>query len=620
VRRQDSLAETWYLRNGFASDEVERMVDEGVSAFHGKNSTEGALGKFLVMVKKGEVPRGSYLLIESFDRLSRENILTAFDLFSGLLRKGITIVTLADNVTYSPESSKDLGGILSSIVKMSLAHEESAKKSQRGGATWVGKRDVARDVNGTKLTARAPGWLRLAPDRKSFIVIAERAKIVNQIYEDALRGFGRERLARALNESGCDIWGDGRRKGRKWHPSTITKILDNEAVIGRFQPHRLIEGKRVKAGEVIENYFPAIVSEELYYRVQASRSGKPCMPGRNGVSVANLFTHLAKCARTGMPANYDDKGGGNSYIRTDGTLSDGRRMRGWPYRDFETLFCSTISGLNLAEIFGQNRSDLTAAIGALSTAEAKLEEAEQRASAFLEFITNYKGKQPPELQTQYDGLVAVRNRCVEDVVVARRNLDRVELSGAAAQKATQTLRDLLAGPPDERIRLAFRAEIRRIVERIEIAFDITENAKEREEREEIEAFAKLARKAGAKILQGADCAVPKRSYTIVFQNGVRRTVIEGKDGTPLVYEADEHGTDFTAAVVLLSPSDTRPGERTPLPPSECLECLGRVVGPNFPTYHQFGGPEAFAALRGRAKALEPRKAINQAAKNPRKAK
>jgi DNA invertase Pin-like site-specific DNA recombinase len=556
VRRQDSLAETWCLRNGFEFDDVQRIVDEGISAYHGKNSTKGNLGTFLDDVEKGEVPRGSYLLVESFDRLSRENILTAFGLFSGLLLKGITIVTLADNVTYLPESSNDLGGILSSIVKMSLAHEESLKKSQRGEATWVGKRDAARDVNGTKLTARAPGWLRLAPDRKSFIVIDERAKIVNQIYEDTLRGFGRERLARALNESGCEIWGDGRRKGRKWHPSTITKILDNEAVIGRFQPHRLVEGKRVKAGEVIENYFPAIVSEDLFYRVQASRSGKPCMPGRNGISVTNLFTHLAKCERTGMPANYDDKGGGNSYIRSEGTLPDGRRMRGWPYRHFETLFCTTISGLNLAEVFGQNRSDLTVAIGALSTAEAKLEEAEQRVSTFLEFVTSYKGKQPPELQAQFDGLVGVRVRCVEDVAVARRNLDRVQLSGAAAQKATQTLRDLMSGPPDERMRLAFRAEIRRIVERIEITFDVAENAKEREEREGLEAFAQMARKAGAKILQSRDGDIPKRSFTIVFKNAVRRTVIEGAGDKPLVYEADEDGTDFSSAVMLLDPSDT----------------------------------------------------------------
>lgn len=46
----------------------EEYQDFGVSAFKGKNATEGALFDFINHVESGKIPRGSYLLIESLDR------------------------------------------------------------------------------------------------------------------------------------------------------------------------------------------------------------------------------------------------------------------------------------------------------------------------------------------------------------------------------------------------------------------------------------------------------------------------------------------------------------------------------------------------------------------------
>jgi hypothetical protein len=46
--------------------------DLGVSAYRGKNAEAGRLADFLVAVEDGIVPRGSYLLVESLDRISRQ--------------------------------------------------------------------------------------------------------------------------------------------------------------------------------------------------------------------------------------------------------------------------------------------------------------------------------------------------------------------------------------------------------------------------------------------------------------------------------------------------------------------------------------------------------------------
>src|SRR5262245_27895429 len=73
LRRQTAGTERWCERNGFRLDTSLTVRDLGVSAFRGKHrSDKAALGQFLEAVRRGKVPRGSFLVIENLDRLSRE--------------------------------------------------------------------------------------------------------------------------------------------------------------------------------------------------------------------------------------------------------------------------------------------------------------------------------------------------------------------------------------------------------------------------------------------------------------------------------------------------------------------------------------------------------------------
>src|SRR5262245_57183192 len=69
----------WKLEEGF------RLEDLGVSAFRGKNKTRGSLGAFLQAIEEGRVKSGSILLLESLDRLSREDIDPAWEVFRSIL-------------------------------------------------------------------------------------------------------------------------------------------------------------------------------------------------------------------------------------------------------------------------------------------------------------------------------------------------------------------------------------------------------------------------------------------------------------------------------------------------------------------------------------------------------
>lgn len=238
LRRQLEASTTYAAANGLDLVDESRLADIGVSAFKGANVAEGALGRFLDAAKAGKVPAGSFLLVESLDRLSRQEVRKSLGIFLSIIDAGVNIVTLADNRVYTAQKTEtELVDLLTSLVIMSRAHEESQTKSRRVGAAWANKRARARSQ---PLTATCPAWLRLSSDRTRYEVIEDRAAVVRRIFEESASGVGNYSITRRLNMDRVSHF--GRSKG--WHQSYVSKILKNRAVIGEFQPHRLVDGKR----------------------------------------------------------------------------------------------------------------------------------------------------------------------------------------------------------------------------------------------------------------------------------------------------------------------------------------------------------------------------------------
>src|SRR5206468_12624942 len=97
LRRQTEAAAEWCLKNDVRFDETVTLRDLGKSAYtgaHRKNPDRHALAAFLKLVESGKVPRGSYLVIEALDRLTREHIRPALTLLLNLIDQGIRVVQL----------------------------------------------------------------------------------------------------------------------------------------------------------------------------------------------------------------------------------------------------------------------------------------------------------------------------------------------------------------------------------------------------------------------------------------------------------------------------------------------------------------------------------------------
>ncbi|MDI7864587.1 recombinase family protein [Rhizobiaceae bacterium n13] len=222
LRRQRELSKQYAEANELDLVEDFRLEDIGVSAFGGRNVAYGALGRFIDAITSGVVPRGSYLLVESLDRLSREKPQVATGLFLNILNAGVNIVTLADARVFLADSD-DLSDLLVSVVVLSRAYEESLTKSKRVGAAWQNKRN---NIGSRKLTEIAPAWLRLLPGRGAFEAIDDRVELLRRIFHEADLGRGSYQIARRLNLEGVLPF----TPSNGWHESYITKILTNRAV------------------------------------------------------------------------------------------------------------------------------------------------------------------------------------------------------------------------------------------------------------------------------------------------------------------------------------------------------------------------------------------------------
>jgi DNA invertase Pin-like site-specific DNA recombinase len=196
-RRQLELSIKYCEEHGFKLDTSLTMKDLGLSAFHGSHIKEGELGSFLKGVNSGAIPRGSYLLIEDFDRLSRMVPLDAQEIVRQIL---ITIVTLSNRTVYSWERvNRDPGLIYTMTAAIILAHDESRKKQERLKAAWSNKRNNSTD---RILTSICPSWMKVDKKKNEFVLFPTKVALIRRIFQMYIDGLGQYTIARILNGEG----------------------------------------------------------------------------------------------------------------------------------------------------------------------------------------------------------------------------------------------------------------------------------------------------------------------------------------------------------------------------------------------------------------------------------
>lgn len=479
LRRQTEDTAKWCERNGIPLDLSLSCRDAGVSAYHGKHrSDKAALGGFLELVRQGKVPKGSFLIIENLDRLSREDERTALKLWIDILDAGVNIVQLHPETIFRHERS-DMTDIIRAIIELARGHGESRIKSVRSLANWdkafnlarEGKAQPPRRKDGkvTKaITNRLPGWIEEKDGQLQ--LIAEHAAVVKRIFEMSVAGYGMTSIVKKLTAEEVPAFGDRvpdsdghtrRADGKpygcgQWRTSYVRSILKDRRALGEFQP-RDTDGKPY--GDPIPGYYPFVVGEKEFYAARAATGGRKTKQGRIGNNVANLFGGLLKNARDGCTyyaATRSDNGCVSKVLLNQSSIEGRSKCYTFPYATFEKAILSQLREIDPADVLGQGDGPADATV----------------LRGELDWVRERKAVMAAEL---LKGDVAVIAAALRGLEV--REAELLEKLGEAEEKAvkplTETWRDaktlieMLDNATDpEDVRLRLRAALRRIVQGI----------------------------------------------------------------------------------------------------------------------------------------------------------
>ncbi|HEY7157293.1 MAG TPA: recombinase family protein [Gemmataceae bacterium] len=488
LERQIAAALDWCKRKKVRLDTSLTLHDLGKSAFlgeHRKNPDRHALAAFLKLVEQGKVPRGSYLIIESLDRLTREHVRAGLMLLLSLIEAGIRIVQLSPTELVYDEHSDEMSLMLA-IVELARGHRESKRKSDLNGAAWNAKLTAARSkikqpprrkdgriVEG--ITDRLPAWIAVEGDR--LVLIPERADAVRRIFVLAANGYGVQAIVKKLTAEGIPPFGnremvlraDGttetiltRGKGRPrykgvggygsgaWNRAYIAKILKDRRAVGEYQPC----GKgRKPQGDPIPGYFPACVTEEQFHAARAGAQDRQRRRGRIGRHV-NVFAGLLRHAKDGDTFFFGTAGGRRAMINTRG--ADGSA----PYVSFPADIFETAMRRFLKDIDPKEILDGVNGHGELMALQGELGEVEAAIVALVADLDQH-GESP----TLYARLRAKEARRAE----------LLKLLAEAQQKAANPLSDawgqlqaVLGRDGNEEERMRLRGILRRTVEEIQV--------------------------------------------------------------------------------------------------------------------------------------------------------
>lgn len=345
-----------------------KLEDLGVSAFRGKNSQKGQLGDFIDLVENGLIEENSILLIENFDRLSRQKVIKSTQIFINLLNRGVDIAVLDTGKIYSKNTLLSSDFFIA-VIEFERANAESARKSDFTSSAWNIHRDEMRKTKAVK-TRKTPSWIgvsgvvkaRPGDESAKFFIIENEARKIRKIFDLALSK-GLSETARSVNE-----WLEPDEP--KYSIHQIQYLLKNRKVIGEHQPMKFHESemgqmKLMPEGPTIHDYYPSIVDKSIFEEVQEKVLGRKPFSGKFNKSRLNVFQGFITCYHCHGTIRYMDKSSSEKsnkhYFVCTNSMSGkcvlGKRLTYNASQAMQFFFEKT-DRLNLSEIFENDENIL----------------------------------------------------------------------------------------------------------------------------------------------------------------------------------------------------------------------------------------------------------------------
>lgn len=299
-------------------DVVDVFEDLGKSAFRGKHRLKGALSIFLASLDEGKIPHGSYFVIESFDRLSRERMTDGLSTVLTILRKGIKIITTDDLKLYDLSiKGKDLEQTIMITVLLERANNESETKSDRQKSKWEGRRQ--RIINGDKkfLSKNLPWWIALNEENGTYSLIPERVNEIKRIFDLLMnKNLGLRAAAAHINlENPTKLVFGKNATETGWTARGIKRLVETPSLYGCLELCEYVYDNNKatpdrKTVKMMDDFYPAIFDKDYVESVKAkiaSRKVAPTATTRRDAQYHNIYHGLTKCALCGGNVRFSQK-------------------------------------------------------------------------------------------------------------------------------------------------------------------------------------------------------------------------------------------------------------------------------------------------------------------------
>ncbi|MFM5353956.1 recombinase family protein [Aeromonas dhakensis] len=286
INRQVKAAQQWCDANRVELQQTS-FRDLGVSGW--KSIKRPMFEQLIKAMSEGKIPRGSYVLFESTDRLSRRGWRHTQELIRTITCVyDCKLVILDKGQVYTKENVNDVVQNILLMVAADMAEKESQRKSDLVAAAYKSKRQDG-DVS------RWPYWIDKTD--KGF-VLNENAETIRLIIELRLKGVGALGVASELNRRGIKS-----SRGGNWGHTSIRVVLSNSALYGtkdfysmktikQFDEHgeeiRVTDNQLVSS---VPDVFPSLCDFTTWQQIQI----KGEKPGRKGQSSPFHNMLFCKC-------------------------------------------------------------------------------------------------------------------------------------------------------------------------------------------------------------------------------------------------------------------------------------------------------------------------------------
>ena len=242
---------------------VDRYIDEGITGTQAKKRPA-----FLQMLEDARAGKFDLIVTREVCRFARNTVDTLVTTRE-LKNIGVEVYFVEDNIW-----TMDGDGELRLTIMATLAQEESRKVSERVRAG----QQVSREKGTLYGSGNILGYDRVG---NTYVINEDQAETVRMIFDMYLHeGIGTGKIAQRLTEMGR-LNASGL---NKWSHGVISRILNNQTYMGviaygKSYSNNYLEQKRINNRDkttyiCVEGNFPAIISQEDWYKVQQIKSGR----------------------------------------------------------------------------------------------------------------------------------------------------------------------------------------------------------------------------------------------------------------------------------------------------------------------------------------------------------